>query len=320
MLTVLITGITGQDGSYMAELLLAKGYRVVGTVRDIKSSIKLLIPDLTNKVELVPWDMLDQNRFIEIITKYRPTEIYNFAAYSSGSGMFDDAVGIGEVNGVTVSRILEAIRSVDISIKFCQASSSEMFGDASLSPQSEETPFRPRTPYGAAKLYAHSMVHIYRQHYGLFGCSAILFNHESPRRGLNFVTRKVTHEAAKIKLGLSNVLYLGNLDSHRDWGFAGDYVYAMWLMLQNSVADDYVVSAGKTHSVRDLCKIAFGYLGLDYMDHVKTSKSIYRPKENVQLVGDSTKIRKTLNWLPKMEFEEMVSLMVSTDLKLLRNN
>lgn len=320
MLTVLITGITGQDGSYMAELLLAKGYRIVGTVRDIKSSIELLMPDLADKVELASWDMLDQNRIIEIITKYRPTEIYNFAAYSSGSGMFDDAVGIGEVNGIAVSRILEAIRSVDNSIRFCQASSSEMFGDTNMSPQSEETPFRPRTPYGAAKLYAHSMVRIYRQHYGLFGCSAILFNHESPRRGLNFVTRKVTHEAAKIKLGLSNELYLGNLDSHRDWGFAGDYVRAMWLMLQHSVADDYVVSAGKTHSVRDLCKIAFSYLGLDYMNYVKTSKAIYRPNENIQLVGDSTKIRKTLDWLPEIEFEEMVGLMANTDLKLLRNN
>jgi GDPmannose 4,6-dehydratase len=320
MLTVLITGITGQDGSYMAELLLAKGCRVVGTVRHIKNSKELLIPALVNNVELVSWDMLDQHRIIEILAEYRPTEIYNFAAYSSGSGMFDDAVGIGEVNGITVSRILEAIRSVDNSIRFCQASSSEMFGDAYVSPQSEDTPFRPRTPYGAAKLYAHSMIRIYRQHYGLFGCSAILFNHESPRRGLNFVTRKITHEAAKIKLGLSSELYLGNLDSYRDWGFAGDYVRAMWLMLQHSVADDYVVSAGKTHSVRDLCKIAFSYLELDYNDYVKINEAIYRPNESVQLVGDSSKIRETLNWSPEVKFEEMVSLMVNMDLKLLRNN
>jgi len=320
MVTVLITGITGQDGSYMAELLLSKGYRVVGVVRNIKDSIALLAPGLVNNVELVSWDMFDQHLMVEMIEEYRPNEIYNFAGYSSGSGMFDDAISMGEINGLAISRILDAIRKVDSSIRFCQASSSEMFGNAYSSPQSEDTPFRPRTPYGAAKLYAHSMIRIYRQHYGLFGCSAILFNHESPRRGLNFVTRKITHEAAKIKLGLSSTLYLGNLDAYRDWGFAGDYVRAMWLMLQHTAADDYVVSAGKTYSVRNLCEIAFSYLGLNYNDYVQVNKEIYRPNEKIQLVGDSTKIRRTLNWLPEIEFEEMVKLMVNADLELLRNN
>jgi len=320
MVTALITGVTGQDGSYMAELLLSKGYRVVGVVRDIKNFSGFPALRLANNVELVSLDMLDQNRLIEVLKEYQPKEIYNFAAYSSGSGMFDNPVGIGEINGLAISRILEAIRTVDKSIRFCQASSSEMFGNAYNSPQSEGTPFRPRTPYGAAKLYAHSMIGIYRQHYGLFGCSAILFNHESPRRGLNFVTRKITHEAAKIKLGLSNKLYLGNLDSYRDWGFAGDYVRAMWMMLQHQTADDYVISTNETHSVRNLCEIVFNYLELNYNDYVQMNKEIYRPDENIQLVGDSTKIRTELNWSPEVEFEEMLSLMVDSDLELLRNN
>ncbi len=320
MLTVLITGITGQDGSYMAELLLSKGYRVVGVVRNVKDSKILFSPELVNNIELVSWDMFDQHPLVEMIKGYRPNEIYNFAGYSSGSGMFDDAINMGEINGLAVSRILEAIRRVDSNVRFCQASSSEMFGNTYSSPQSEDTPFRPRTPYGAAKLYAHSMISIYRQHYGLFGCSAILFNHESPRRGLNFVTRKITHEAAKIKLGLSNTLYLGNLDACRDWGFAGDYVRAMWLMLQHTTADDYIVSVGKTYSVRNLCEIAFSHLGLNYNDYVQINKEIYRPNEKIQLVGDSTKILKTLNWLPEIGFEEMVKLMVDADLELLRKN
>ncbi len=318
MLTVLITGITGQDGSYMAELLLAKGYHVVGAVRNIKNSTELLVPGLVNNIELVSWDMLDHHRMVEVIKEYRPIEIYNFSAYSSGSGMFDDAIGIGEVNGMAVSRILDAIRLVDTSIRFCQASSSEMFGDAIKSPQSENTPFQPRTPYGAAKLYAHSMIRIYRQHYGLFGCSAILFNHESPRRGLNFVTRKITHEAAKIKLGLADDLNLGNLDAHRDWGFAGDYVRAMWMMLQQPIAEDYVVSSGETHSVRNLCEIAFSYLGLDYRDYVRENAAMYRPIEAVQLVGNSAKAREELNWVPGIGFQEMVHMMVDSDLQFLR--
>ncbi len=275
---------------------------------------------MSSSVELVEWSMLEQFHMMEVLAEYRPTEIYNFAAYSSGAGMFDDSVGIGEVNGIAVARILEAIRTVDTRIRFCQASSSELFGEALESPQSEITPFRPRTPYGAAKLYAHSMIRIYRQHYGLFGCSAILFNHESPRRGLGFVTRKITHEAVKIKLGLATELRLGNLDARRDWGFAGDYVRAMWLMLQQLHADDYVVATGETHSVRELCEIAFERLGLDYRDYVKEDAVWYRPVEAVQLVGCSTNAKNQLGWVPEVRFREMVSMMVDADLQLLTQN
>lgn len=313
--TALITGITGQDGSYLAELLLTKGYRVVGAVRNIKNANEVLPSALRQSVELVVWDMLDQCRMAEILAEYRSTEIYNLAAYSSGTGMFNDAVDIGEVNGLAVARILDAIRTVDANIRFCQASSSEMFGNSLESPQSEATPFRPRTPYGAAKLYAHSMIQIYRQHYGLYGCSAILFNHESPRRGLGFVTRKITHAVAKIKLGLVNELCLGNLDARRDWGFAGDYVRAMWLMLQHPDADDYVVATGETHSVRELCEIAFGHFNLDYRDYVREDSASYRPIESVQLVGNSKKARNQLGWIPEIGFHEMVSRMVGADLR-----
>jgi GDPmannose 4,6-dehydratase len=319
MKTALITGITGQDGSYMAELLLNQGYRVVGVVRDPQSMVHSFLPALVKSLPCVVWDMRDQQQITAIIRDYQPTEIYNFAAYSSGAGMFDDAVGMGEVNGLAVARILEAIRTVDSAIRFCQASSSELFGDALESPQSEMTTFRPRTPYGAAKLYGHSMIRIYRQHYGLFGCSAILYNHESPLRSLNFVTRKITQAAAKIKLGLQDELWLGNLDARRDWGFAGDTVHAMWLMLQQEQADDYVVATGKTHSVGELCDCAFGYLGLDYRDHVREDVAMYRPIESVQLVGDSTKAKNQLGWMPKVEFSEMVGMMVDADLQLHSN-
>lgn len=315
MKTALITGITGQDGSYLAELLLFKGYRAIGAARSIQEAKKSLPPALMQSVELVAWDMLDQRRMTEVLAEYRPEEIYNFAAYSSGAGMFDAPVGIGEVNGLAVARILEAIRAVDTNIRFCQASSSELFGEAIESPQTEETPFQPRSPYGAAKLYAHSMIRIYRQHYGLFGCSAILFNHESSRRGRGFVTRKVAHEAAKIKLGLANELRLGNLDARRDWGFAGDYVRAMWLMLQQPHAEDYVVATGEMHSVRELCEIAFGHLGLDYRDYVREDAAAYRPAESVQLVGNSTKARKRLGWVPEVGFQGMVRMMVDADLR-----
>ena len=257
MPTALITGITGQDGSYLAEQLLAKGCRVIGAVRNTENAKARLPAALKSDAELVAWDMLDQKRMTEVLAEYRPAEIYNFAAYSSGAGMFDDPVGIGEVNGLAVARMLEAIRAVDVNIRFCQASSREIFGEAVESPQIESTPVNPRSPYGAAKLYADAMIRIYRQRYGLFACSAILFNHESPRRGLAFVTRKITHEAAKIKLGLAKELHLGNLDAQRDWGFSGDYVRAMWLMLQQEYADDYVVATGKAHSVRELCDLAF---------------------------------------------------------------
>jgi len=316
MKTVLITGIAGQDGSYLAELLLAKGYCVVGFVMDVQRDSGFLPSSLTNRIELVEWDMLKQKiEIADFLLRYRPSEIYNYAAYSSGAGMFDDPVSIGVVNGFAVAQILEAIRESDTNIRFCQASSSEMFGDAAESPQSEETPFQPRSPYGAAKLYTHSMIRIYRQRYGLFACSAILFNHESPRRGLDFVTRKITHGAARIKLGQTNELRLGNLEGRRDWGFAGDYVRAMWLMLQQPRAEDYVVATGETHSVRELCEIAFGHLGLDYRDYVREDAVAYRPTESVQLVGNCDKARKELGWVPEVSFREMVCMMVDADLR-----
>lgn len=317
MNTALITGITGQDGSYLAELMLGKGYRVVGVARDAVSAQELLSPRLRNKVELASWDMMDDKTLAMILSSYRPAELYNFAAHSSGAGMYDDPVSIGEVNGLAVVRILEAIRKIDPQIRFCQASSREIFGEATESPQSEKTAVNPRSPYGAAKLYADTMIRIYRQRYGLFTCSAILFNHESPRRGLEFVTRKITHEAAKIKLGLSNELCLGNLDTCRDWGFAGDYVRAMWLMLQQTVADDYVVATGETHTVREFCEIAFGHLALDYRDYVREDSHTYRPSEPVRLLGEAGKARQVLNWEPQVNFCELVSMMVDADMQVL---
>lgn len=317
MTTAIITGLTGQDGLYLAELLLAKGYRVIGAVRDGQIAKEALPVELKNSVELVAWDMLDQRCMNEVLSEYRPTEIYNFAAYSSGAGMFDDPVGVGEVNGLAVARILEAIREVDSKIRFCQASSREIFGEAVESPQTEATPTNPRSPYGAAKLYADSMIRIYRQRYDLFGCAAILFNHESPRRGLGFVTRKITHEAAKIKLGLATEIHLGNLDAQRDWGFAGDYVRAMWLMLQQECADDYVVATGKVHSVRELCELAFSRLGLDYRDYVREDASAYRPVEPALLVGSAAKANTELSWKPEIGFSELVHMMVDADLRAL---
>jgi GDPmannose 4,6-dehydratase len=317
MPTVLITGITGQDGSYLAELLLAKGYRVIGAVRNSQNAKESLPTVLKNSVELITWDMLDQRRMTEVLTECRPAEIYNFAACSSGAGMFDNPARIGEVNGLAVARILEAIREVDTKIRFCQASSREIFGEAAESPQTESTPTNPRSPYGAAKLYADSMIRIYRQRYDLFACAAILFNHESPRRGTEFVTRRITQAAAKIKLGLAKELHLGNLDAQRDWGFAGDYVRAMWLMLQQERADDYVVATGKAHSVRELCEFAFSRLGLDYRDHVREDALAYRPIEPALLVGCAAKSNSKLSWKPEIEFRELVHMMVDADLRML---
>lgn len=318
MKTGLITGITGQDGSYLAELLLAQGYRVVGAVRDVRRASKLLSILQIEGIELVKWDMLNQREMGKVLSRYRPDEVYNFAAYSSGEGMFDDSVGIGQINGLAVARILEAIRQVNKNIRFCQASSSEMFGDIMEVPQSEKTEFHPRSPYGAAKLYAHSLIQIYRRYYGLFACSAILFNHESPRRGFNFVTRKITSGAAKIKLGQASELFLGSLEACRDWGFAGDYVRAMWLMLGQLAAEDYVISTGETHSVRELCEIAFGHLGLNYGDCVRLDPAAYRLDESLQLVGNSEKARKKLGWVPEVKFREMITMMVDADLRILK--
>lgn len=317
MKTALITGIYGQDGSYLAELMLAKGYRIVGVARAIDAPVV----SLAGKIEVVEWNMLNQAVISDILLRFKPVEVYNYAAYSSGEGMFDDVISIGQINGLAVTCILEAIHQVDTNIRFCQASSSEMFGEAVEVPQSEKTPFNPRSPYGAAKLYAHTMINIYRKRYGIFACSAILYNHESPRRGLGFVTRKVINEAVKIKLGLANELYLGNLDARRDWGFAGDYVRAMWLMLQQPHAEDYVIASGQTHSVRELCEIAFEHLGLDYRNYIRQDAAVFRPAESAQLVGNSEKAKKQLGWVPQVEFCELVRIMVDADLsKIIEQN
>lgn len=317
MKTALITGIRGQDGYYLGELLVGKGYRVIGITSALGTATAPASLSLPKQIEPICWDLSDQRNASEVLSYYRPSEIYNLAAYASGVGMFDDPIGIGEVNGIAVTRILEAIREVDMSIRFCQASSSEMFGEAVESPQSERTAFYPRSPYGAAKLYAHEMIRIYRQRYGIFACSAILFNHESPRRGFEFVTRKITHTAARIKRGLSSELSIGNLDARRDWGFAKDYMNAMWLMQQASSAEDYVVATGETHSVRELCECAFGYLGLDYKEYVHQDPAIYRSTETTQLVGCPEKARRLLGWMPEVNFRDLVKLMVDADLQLI---
>ncbi|MES2510149.1 MAG: GDP-mannose 4,6-dehydratase [Pseudomonadota bacterium] len=316
MKTALITGITGQDGGYMAELLLKKGYRVVGAVRDPIDATQRLLPTLSGHIELVKWDMHSSSAMSQVLASVKPTEFYNFAAYSSGAGMYDDPVGMIEVNGLAVVRTLEAIRLVDGGIRFCQASSREVFGEALESPQSELTQRHPRSPYGAAKSLADTMIEIYRQRHGIFASSAILFNHESPRRGMSFVTRKITYEAARIKRGLARELYLGNLDAQRDWGFAGDYVQAMWLMLQQSSPGDFVVCTGKAHSVRDFCEYAFGHLDLDYKNYVKEDEASFRRAEPVLLVGSALKAERELGWFPEIGFRKLVEDMVDSDLRL----
>jgi GDPmannose 4,6-dehydratase len=264
--------------------------------------------------------MCSQETMTRVLSTIRPGEIYNFAAFSSGAGMYDDPVGMAEVNGVAVARTLEAIRQVDTGIRFCQASSREVFGEALSSPQNESTPRNPRSPYGAAKAFADSLVQIYRQRYGMFATSAILFNHESPRRGLSFVTRKISHEAARIKLGLATELLLGNLEAERDWGFAADYVHAMWLMQQQAEPEDYVISTGKGHSVREFCEYAFAHLGLDYRVYVREDKDSYRPAEPVPLIGCNEKARAKLGWNPTTRFRELVGSMVDADMQMLDGN
>jgi GDPmannose 4,6-dehydratase len=320
MANALITGITGQDGSYLAELLINKGYNVVGVIKNLEQATDKIRSAFLNRVSLHQWDMLNQEGIIEVLQSYKIAEVYNLAAYSSGAGMYDDPIAIGDINGLGLTRILEAIRVVDKNIKICQASSSEMFGETTETPQSEETKFYPRNPYGAAKLYAHNLIRIYRQRYGIFACSAILYNHESPRRGVGFVTKKIIYEAVKIKLGLSKQLCLGNLDSYRDWGFAGDYVNAMWLMLQNTFADDYIVATGQIHSIREFCECAFSYLGLDYRDYVHVDSDLYRPTESIQLVGDIGKARKILGWKPTVNFYDLVKMMVDEEMRNLKNS
>jgi GDPmannose 4,6-dehydratase len=305
MRTAVITGVSGQDGSYLAELLVEYGYRVVGTSRDPAGC--------AGGIEIVEWDVRSQDRIQQIISAFRPDEIYNFAGLSSGAGMFDAPVEIGDVNGLSVGRILEAIRLSGYPVRFCQASSSEMFGDPVESPQSEDSSFRPRTPYGAAKLYAHWMIGVYRRRFGLFACSAILFNHESPRRRLEFVTRKITNGAASIKAGHATELRLGDLEARRDWGFAGDYVRAMWLMLQQPQPDDFVIATGETHSVRDVCEVAFRHLGLDYTLFVREEPAFQRSAETVQLVGRPDKARRALGWKCTSTFHELIQSMTESD-------
>lgn len=316
MKTVCITGITGQDGSYLAELALSEGYRVVGVVRDVSRARSQLPALLERGVELAHWDFADPAAIRGILEAHRPAKIFNFAGYSTGGGMYDDPVGIGEVNGLAVVKILEAILAADTAIRLCQASSREIFGEATESPQTELTALNPRSPYGAAKMYADAMIRIYRQRYKMFASSAILFNHESPRRSLSFITRKITHAAVSIKLGLMQELMLGNLDARRDWGHAGDYVRAMWLMLQQPTPDDYVLASGKSHSVRDVCRIAFEELNLDYRDYVREDPALFRPSEPLSLVGDATKARRQLGWTPQITFQAMVCQMVAHDLAL----
>jgi GDPmannose 4,6-dehydratase len=314
MPTALITGITGQDGSYLAELLLGKGYRVVGIVRRSSTTPYERIAHLVDRVELVSADLLDQHSLVDAIADAKPDEIYNLAAQSFVQTSWTQPVLTGEFTAMGVTRMLEAMRKAAPGARFYQASSSEMFGKVVESPQRETTPFYPRSPYGVAKVYGHWITVNYRESYGLFAASGILFNHESPRRGLEFVTRKVTDGAARIKLGLQRELRLGNLDARRDWGFAGDYVDAMWRMLQQDSPEDFVVGTGETRSVRELCEIAFNCVGLDYREHVVQDERFYRPAEVDLLVADSTKARRMLGWKPTIAFQRLVEMMVEADL------
>jgi GDPmannose 4,6-dehydratase len=313
----LITGVTGQDGSYLAEFLLEKGYDVVGMVRRTSTVNFHRISHIQDEIELVAGDLGDQISLIHILEEYHPDEVYNLAAQSFVMTSFGQPVFTGDVTGLGVTRMLDAIRIVDPRIRFYQASSSEMFGKVVEVPQRESTPFHPRSPYGVAKVYGHWITVNYRESYNLHATSGILFNHESPRRGLEFVTRKITHHVAQIKLSLINELRLGNLDARRDWGYAGDYVEAMWLMMQQDSPEDYVVSSGETHSVQEFLEEAFGYVDLDWRDYVVQDPRYMRPAEVDLLVGDASKARENLGWEPTVSFSELVQLMVDADLKLL---
>ncbi|MBJ7307039.1 MAG: GDP-mannose 4,6-dehydratase [Acidimicrobiia bacterium] len=311
----LITGITGQDGSYLAELLLAKGYEVIGMVRRSSTLNFERIGHLQDDVELVPGDLLDEVSMIHILRNHRPDEVYNLAAQSFVQTSFSQPVLTGETTALGVTRLLDAIRLADHEVRFYQASSSEMFGKVVEVPQKESTPFYPRSPYGVAKLYGHWITVNYRESYGMHASSGILFNHESPRRGLEFVTRKIANGVARIKLGLDTEIRLGNLDAQRDWGFAGDYVDAMWRMLQQDEPSDFVVSTDETHSVREFCELAFGRVGLNWEDHVVIDERFFRPAEVELLVGDATRARKVLDWTAKTSFAELVHMMVDADLE-----
>ena len=310
----LITGITGQDGSYLAELLLEKGYEVYGIARRLSAPNSWRIDHILDRITVRPGDLLDQLSLLKVIDEVRPQEIYNLAAMSFVPASWDQPMLTGEFNAQGVTRMLDAIRRVDPAIRFYQASSSEMYGKVREVPQTELTPFYPRSPYGVSKVYGHYITVNYRESYDLFAVSGILFNHESPRRGIEFVTRKVTDGVARIKLGLTDTLSLGNLDAHRDWGFAGDYVEAMWMMLQQDHADDYVIATGISHSVRDLVETAFAHVGLDWHAHVKLDPRFIRPAEVEHLIGDNAKACKALGWRPKVDFTGLIKMMVDADL------
>ena len=313
----LITGITGQDGSYLAEFLLKKGYEVIGMARRSSTVNFERIAHLQDTIAFCPGDLLDEGSMIHALREFEPSEVYNLAAQSFIPTSFNQPTLTGETTALGVTRLLEAIRIVDPSIRFYQASSSEMFGKVVEVPQSETTPFYPRSPYGAAKVYGHWITVNYRESYDLFSVSGMLFNHESPRRGLEFVSRKISHGVARIKLGMETELRLGNLDAQRDWGFAGDYVEAMWLMLQQDHADDYVIATGATHSVREFCELAFARADLHWEDHVVVDQEFFRPAEVDLLVGDASKAARELDWKPRTSFKELVELMVDADIDLL---
>jgi GDPmannose 4,6-dehydratase len=315
MPTALITGITGQDGSYLAEFLLGQGYKVVGMVRRSSTITFERIHHIQDDITLIQGDLHDQSSLVDVMEQYSPDEVYNLAAQSFVPTSWNQPVLTGEVTALGVTRLLEAIRLINPEARFYQASSSEMFGKVREVPQTEDTPFYPRSPYGVAKVYAHWITVNYRESYDMFACSGILFNHESPRRGIEFVTRKITYGVARIKLGRTKELRLGNLDARRDWGYAGDYVEAMWRMLQQDQPEDYVVGTGKTHAVRDLCQLAFGHVGLDYQDYVVQDPRFYRPAEVDLLVADASKSKNILGWTPQVSFEDLVCMMVDADLK-----
>ena len=313
--SALITGITGQDGTYLAELLLGKGYDVHGLVRGQNNPRLAMVRDLVPGVQFIEGDLHDQSSLIAALETAKPDEVYNLAAISYVALSFKQAINTGEITGLGVTRMLEAIRVVNPAIRFYQASSSEMFGKVRETPQTELTPFHPRSPYGVAKAYGHHITVNYRESYGMFACGGILFNHESPRRGLEFVTRKITHAVARIKLGVQGGLVLGTLDSRRDWGFAGDYVRAMYLMLQQEEAEDYVVATGETHSVRECCEVAFTHAGLDWQKYVSLdAQASPRPAEVDLLIGDATKARTKLDWVPTVTFPDLIAMMVDADL------
>ena len=310
----LITGVTGQDGSYLAELLLDEGYEVIGVVRRSSTLNFERIAHIQDRLTLVSGDLLDEVSLIHILRDHRPAEVYNLAAQSFVQASFTQPVLTGETTALGVTRVLDAIRTVDPEIRFYQASSSEMFGKVRAVPQNEDTPLYPRSPYGVAKVYGHWITVNYRESYGLHASSGILFNHESPRRGLEFVTRKVTHGVARIKAGLDDELRLGNLDAQRDWGFAADYVRAMWMMLQRETPDDYVIATGETHSVRELCEVAFAAAGLNYEDHVVIDPAFIRPAEVDLLVGDPSKAHRELGWKCEVDFQGLIEMMVAADI------